>query len=328
MRRWIKQRGSAVQISGVPASRCLCHPGRKASATRPPRLALQLSRWIVAALILLSPPPSAQAADHSPPYQRIVSINLSADEIVLQLAPPESILALSRLASDPELSRLAAQAARFPSVDSSVEGILRSQPDIVFASQYTSRTTSDLLERFGIHVVRLPEANNLDDCRALVRQVAEILQLRERGEALIEEMDRRLHRLQERIGPRQDRPTALVYGHGGYTQGKATLLHHILEAAGLRNHAAHFGISGQARLPLESLLLSPPDFLILLSYHPQDPTLGALLASHRALRQLPQPLRSVEIPLGWTLAGNNLTIQTAEYLWEQIEAALPPSPHP
>jgi iron complex transport system substrate-binding protein len=266
---------------------------------------------------------SAVATSHPSPYQRIVSINLAADEIVLQLAPPEHIVALSRLASDPELSRLADRAAHFPSADSSVEGILRLQPDIVFASQYTSRNTSDLLEKFGITVVRLPEANNLDDCRALVRQVGDILQLREKSGALVEDMDSRLLRLQQKIGLHPTRPTALVYGQGGYTQGADTLLHHILEAAGLRNHASSFNISGQTRLPLESLLLSPPDFLILLPYHPNDPTLGSMLADHRALRRLPTGLRVVEIPLGWTLAGNNLTVRTAEYLWEQIEAALP-----
>lgn len=253
------------------------------------------------------------------PYQRIVSINLSADELVLQLADPEHIVALSRLVFDPELSRLADDAARFSPTDGSAEHVLRLEPDIVFAGQYTRRITSELLEQIGVKVVRLEVARDLEGCRALVRQVAEILDVKERGEALIREMDERLLRLDEKVSERGIRPTALLYGQGGYTQGEETLSHHIIEAAGFTNHASSFGIKGQGDLPLERLLLSPPDFLILLPYYENDPTMGSLLVRHRALRQLPDKMRIIEVPLAWTLTGNNLTARTAEHLWKQAE---------
>ncbi len=270
--------------------------------------------------------PAAFSDPDGAPYRRIVSINLSADELVLQLADPEHIAALSWLVFDPELSRLAGRAAGFPSTDGSAEHILRLEPDIVFAGQHTRRITSELLEQIGVRVVRLPVARSLEECRELVRQVAGILDVEERGEALIEDMDERLARLEEKVAARGSRPTALLYGQGGYTQGEETLAHHILEAAGLRNHASSFGVKGETDLPLEKLLLSPPDFLVLLPYYENDPTLGSLLVRHRALRQLPERMKIVEVPLAWTLTGNNLTARTAEHLWEQTEAALRDSP--
>lgn len=284
---------------------------------------------VAVALSLLGfPAPSAQADSGQAPFRRIVSINLAADELILQLADPEHILALSRLVFDPELSRLADRAARFPSTAGSVEHVLRLEPDIVFASQYTLRLTVDLLEQMKIRVVRLPEANDLEAARELVRQVADILQVEERGTALIRDMDERLSGLREKTARRGTRPTALLYGQGGYIQGEGTLSHHILEAAGLTNHAPSFGRRGQGELPLERLLLSPPDFLILLPYYEDDATIGSLLVRHRALRQLPDRMRIVEVPLGWTLTGNNLSARTAELLWEQTDGVLGQSENP
>ncbi len=261
-------------------------------------------------------------AAEPPEPRRIVSINLAADELVLQLAEAGNIAALSHLASDPRLSRLADRAAAFPSTSTAVEEILMLEPDIVFGSQYTPRITAELLERLGIEFVALPVATNIDECRELVLSVAEILGVQKRGEALVADMDRRFAELQQRVAERSIRPTALSYLQGGYTQGAESLLHHIMEAAGLRNHAESLGIRGEASLPLEKLILSPPDFLILLPFHDDDPTLGNMLVRHRALRQLSGRMYRIEIPLAWTINGNNLTVDTAEYLFEQTDAIL------
>ncbi|MFP4674596.1 MAG: ABC transporter substrate-binding protein [Opitutales bacterium] len=274
---------------------------------------------VPACLFLFQPLPAGEEARA---YERIVSINLSADKLVLQLAEPERIVALSNLATDPELSTLADEASEFPSTLGSAESVLRLEPDIVFSGKYTKRQTTNLLEKTGIRVVRLPVAHNFEECRELIRKVAEILEVEARGEALIQEMNERLARLRKKTRARGFRPTALVYGEGGYTMGDRTLLHHILEAAGFKNHALSFDIHGQAELPLERLLLSPPDFLILLSYYENDPTLDALLLEHRALKNLPDPPHIIHLPLGWTLNGNNLTPRAAEYLWEQSETLL------
>ncbi len=274
----------------------------------------------IAVLVFLG----AQSAIHADdaPYQRIVSINLDADELLLQLADPGHILALSQLASDPELSRLAHRANEFTSTSGATEEILLLEPDIVFAGEYTNPATIELLIRSGIEVVLLPVSRNLDDCRRLVRKVAGKLGLEELGESLIADMDERISRLESETERRGTRPTALIYGEGGYTLGDGTLAHHILEAAGLENHAASFNIQGEAGLPLEKLLLSPPDFLVILSYYDDHPTLGSMELRHRALRRLSGRMHIVDIPLGWTLTGNNLTARTAEHLWNKTDEIL------
>lgn len=315
----------------LPAKR---PPGPRA-ADRPggfrPPIALRIPLPLLACAAFAVLPAAAETPTPEPggrsaaPYERIVSINLSADELVLQLADPENIAALSRMVFDPELSRLADRAHNFTATDGSAEEILRLRPDLVLAGEYSHRTTTELLEQTGANVVRLPVATNLEEARGLIRRVAGILNVPRRGEALIQDMDKRLRRLESESPASGNRPTALFYGQGGHTQGTGTLAHHILRAAGFKNHARSFGIEGEAELPLERLLLAPPDFLVRVTYYENDPTLGSILLRHRALRQLPGKMKVIEVPLAWTLTGNNLTARTAEHLHQQARESRKPS---
>ncbi len=277
--------------------------------------------WVVTCALAMLPSAGDSTGPAPGEYTRIVSINLAADELLLDLVDPERIAALSRLASDPELSRLADRAAAFPSTGNTVEEVLRFEPDLVFASQFTSRNVTGLLERFGIEVVRLPAARNLRDCRELVLTVAAVVGETERGEQLAAEMDRRLAELNRKGGLGTGPATALVYGHSGYVQGRDTLIHDILESAGFRNHAAALGIAGEAVFPLERLVLNPPDFLVLLTYHERDPTLGAMHLRHRALRGIADRTHIIEIPLSWTITASHLTVDAAARLREKAEKA-------
>ena len=56
---------------------------------------------------------TSPAASQSGPPSRIVSINLCADELLVALADPEQIAALSPYATDPDLSFMAKEAAKF-----------------------------------------------------------------------------------------------------------------------------------------------------------------------------------------------------------------------
>ena len=69
----------------------------------------------LAAIALLVGGPLATHAAPAP--RRIVSQNLCADPLLLDLADPGQIAALSPFARDPQLSAVASRAARFPISD-------------------------------------------------------------------------------------------------------------------------------------------------------------------------------------------------------------------
>ena len=90
------------------------------------------------------------------PPQRVVSINLCTDELVIPLADPETVKSVSFLSADPEESPIAAQVKGIPVNYARAEEILPLKPDIVFADVFSASYTVRLLKRLGIRVEEIP----------------------------------------------------------------------------------------------------------------------------------------------------------------------------
>ena len=89
----------------------------------------------------------AQAGDVAGKPQRIVSINLCADELVLRLADPRNIASVTWLSRNPDSSNVAQLAAQVPINHGLAEEIIPLDPDLVIAGIYTARTAVALLKR-------------------------------------------------------------------------------------------------------------------------------------------------------------------------------------
>jgi iron complex transport system substrate-binding protein len=203
--------------------------------------------------------PHAAAA----PAQRVVSLNLCTDQLVLALVPPDAIVALGVLASDPRVSPVALGAASLPSVAARADAVLPLQPDLVLAGQDSARFTTDALRHVGVRVEVIPDADTVDALLANLVRVGAAVGRPERADdavasvrAWLDVLDRRVARLGD------THPRALVLAAGGFVAGRGTLADALLARAGLRNAAADAGIDGFARLTLERVLRIAPDVLI------------------------------------------------------------------
>ena len=183
--------------------------------------------------------------------ERIVSLNLCTDQLLVLLAP-ERIAALSELSRDPALSFVAKAADRHPQVRASAEAVLALQPDLVLTVNFGAQTTLALLERHGIPVRRLDLPQDFPGIARLMRTAAAAIGVPERAEAPIAAMQATL----ASVRPPLHRTTAIAWEPRGYTAGPASLKGAVLAAAGLTNAA-----TGQ-RLGIEALLRAPPDILI------------------------------------------------------------------
>jgi iron complex transport system substrate-binding protein len=215
--------------------------------------------------------------------QRVVSLNLCADQLLVLLAP-EKVAALSPLARDPALSFVAAQAAALPAVRSSAEAVLRLHPDLVLAGAYGAQTTVALLAQEGVPVWRLDMPQEFPAIRAQTTQVAERLGVPARGAALVAAMDATL----QSVRPPAHEVTALAWEPRGYTAGPGSLMDAVLRRAGLTN------LSDGRRLGLEALLRHPPDLLVV-PQAPEYPSLATDMLDNPAVatiarRALPPPL--------------------------------------
>jgi iron complex transport system substrate-binding protein len=274
----------------------------------------------VAAAIAAS---TAAAAD---PPQRVVSVNLCADQLLLALADPEQIAALSIFAADPGMSYLADRGAAFPHDASGAETVVAHRPDLVLAGTLTRSATREMVARLGYRLVLLPPASTVDAAIAQVRQVAAAVGHPERGEALVAEIGSARERARALLAARTA-PTAVIYERRGYVTGTATLAGDLLATVGFVN--AGGGLAGGLGgfVPLERIVAEAPDFLVVASPSPRAEDQGSALLSHPALTARYPPERRIVLPQRLTVCGGPSL--PAAFDWLAAEArriGLAPSP--
>ena len=235
---------------------------------------------------------------HAAP-QRIVSLNLCADELVLRLAAPGTVKSVTWLARDPVLSNVSAMAQAVPVNRGLAEDIVPLAPDLVIAGVYTTRTAVALLRRLGIPVLELGVPSSVDEALAQITTVAAALGTPENGAQLVAGIRDRLAALPAALTPGLAQPIAAVYQPNGFTIGERSLINDLLSRAGLRNLAVERRIDNYGALPLELLLLAQPDLLIMNAAEDRGPAMAYEVLRHPALARRYSAARVVSVPSAW-----------------------------
>lgn len=243
----------------------------------------------------------AHAAEPPPKPQRIVSINLCTDQILVDVVEPSRIAALSHLADDETVSNIARRSQQIPRVRGEAEEILRLDPDLVLAGAHSTPATVALLERLGRRVIKVPLANDLESIRQAVRTISNVVGETRRGLALISDLDAALSQIRARDD--NARPTALVYQVNDIASGPGTLADAALAAAGFRNLAADLPRDGGDRVALEAIVARPPDLLVLSAPPGAYRTPVAENLSHPALKLAMRGRRTLVLPWRHWLCG-------------------------
>ena len=236
-----------------------------------------MTRLLLALLLVLALPLGAARP------QRVVSQAVGTDELLLALADPGQIAALSHIAQDARFSPVAAEAKRFPTIrESDAESVLRFRPDLVLATTFTRPETLSLLRRAGVHLVVLDRFDTLEDVYASLQLLGRELGQEARAEALIAQSRSRAAALAARLrGVKPVRVlSATIYP---FTSGTGTTFQDLCDHAGALNVAAEAGLRGHAPTPSERLLLWNAEVLVV----SDDPGVQARLGEIPHYRALP-----------------------------------------
>jgi iron complex transport system substrate-binding protein len=234
--------------------------------------------------------------------QRVVSLNLCADQFLVLLLPPERIAALSPLAADRALSAVAGQVAGIARVRPAAEAVLPLAPDLAVAGPWGGAGAVAALQRRGVPVLRLGLAEDFAAIAAQLRRVGEAVGEAARAEAIAREMDDALETLPP---PGLERPRALVWQARGFAPGRGTLADAVLAAAGFAN-AAPF--AGYGFVPLERVIADPPTLLV--TAPPGGAaSLSTAVTQHPALAAA--GLRRAAIDPAWLACGSPYTVRAA-----------------
>jgi iron complex transport system substrate-binding protein len=251
------------------------------------------------------------------PVARVVSLSLCADQFLLALDAQAQIAGLTRLAGDTHLSPYADRAAGVPTHDGTAESVLMLKPDLVIAGGYARAQTVGMLERLGVPVLRLKTPQTLADIPPQVEQVATALGRGQQGRAFADRLRATLSAPAE-----ADRPTAALYRPGGEVPGSRGIVNDMMKAAGLENIGGRLSGRPNGRVAVESLLLNPPDLLVLDSVRPDRPGVGQSLMDHPALAAARADMAVASFPIAWWLCASPASIEGVERLAEVAGRAL------
>jgi iron complex transport system substrate-binding protein len=215
--------------------------------------------------------------------ERIVSINLCSDQLLLLLAPREQIRSVSFMAANPIYSVYADRVGDITLNHARIEEIVAQQPDMILAYELSDSQLVQMLRQLGYRVEVVAAANSLAEVGDTILSVASLLGERDRGVELVAEMQRQLQ--QASVAADAARPLAVIYAPNGYSPGSLTLQGSVLEAAGFANLSRQLGNDYGATLPLELILRHQPELYIIDNQEPNENSMAQKKLSHPALRK-------------------------------------------
>ena len=274
---------------------------------RPLLLALPL---LCGAGALWAAPGAGRPATAPANPQRIVSINLCTDQLVLALADRGQIAGLTINAADPAMSAEAARAGGLPLLRNSAEQILAIDPDLVVGMPATGSAALAALPHENYPLLDVAIANEPAQIYTTIRQTAAAVGHPARGEALVAQMERDLAAL-----PRPGRGrVAAYYQRRGYMTGAGTLVDAMMTRLGLVNLATKLGKPPLSQVSLEEMVAAQPDFLIVERATDRTDDQGSEMLHHPALAGIPR----IGVTQASTVCGGPAYVEAARSIAAQI----------
>jgi len=217
---------------------------------------------LAAATVGAAPAPAPSAAPQTPP-KRIASLNLTADEVLVEILPVERLVAVTAAADDEGTSNIVGRVppgvARFRKAD--LERLVALAPDLVVDSEYTDPDFLYLLERSGLRYHRMEGLRSLAGNREAILRLGEAVGATAGAEKLVARYDAVLADLAGRLrGVARPR---VMYWASGMTAGGDTAIGALIESAGARNVGAEIGVAGIGAVGAERAFVADPDVVLI-----------------------------------------------------------------
>jgi iron complex transport system substrate-binding protein len=140
---------------------------------------------LLGALLLAGAPAFAQVQ----PPQRVMSLNMCTDQLILNLLPPSRITSVTFLSHASPNATLSAQARQTGINYGTAEEVLAQRPDLIVSGDSSTPTTRAILDRAGYRLYEVASADTFEEIRETTRDLGRALGEERRAEALLARMD-------------------------------------------------------------------------------------------------------------------------------------------
>lgn len=263
------------------------------------------------------------AADTEKRPQRIVSLNLCTDELLMRIVDPSRIASITYLSQQKINAPLGldAIASKLKINHGLAEEVLMQQPDLVLAGTFSTTAASAMLRKLGYTVITFDPENNFDDMRANIRKLGAATGDEDRAEQVIAYFDTRLAALQAQL-PAGEKPVFADIGVNNFIAGRDTLYTYVVNAGGYRTLGEALGFSGFRNVSLEQILGVKPALISTATPWTSPPSMSTMALRHPALRALVEQTPRVAIPERYTTCGAPSVLGAVELLVAARKAAM------
>jgi iron complex transport system substrate-binding protein len=209
--------------------------------------------------------------------ERIISVSLTTDEILLALIEKRRLAAVTGFSQDAAVSNIAAQVSDVPVKLSqlNVEVIVSLKPDIVFVADWSDASSVRQLRDAGLAVYQFKSPLTVKEIQSGIARIAAAVGEEGKGRALVQWMDGKFSAVASRLAglPPGKRLTVMDYNTWSSSMGRGSSWDEIVRLAGLENAVAGLSADQYGSVPIskEKLLDLDPDILILPGWVYGDP---------------------------------------------------------
>lgn len=255
----------------------------------------RLYRYCLAATCLLASFSGVVIAGETGKPQRIASLGLCTDQILLMLVDRSRIVTVNHQAANPAVSYMADAVHGIALNQGTAEEIIPFQPDLVISTSFASPDSVRMLRALGYRVELMPLPTSVAGIHDMLLQAGEWFGETEKARALIARMDATIAEAQAR---NRDKPSrrAIIYSPNGYTIGADTLEHDVLLQSGYRNLAAEMGISHFKQISLETLVTVAPERILIDNYAYNQNSLAYSYVNHPVVRHMIPQENRMHVP--------------------------------
>jgi len=198
--------------------------------------------------------------------QRIVSLSLGTDEILLSLVTPNRLAALTYLADDAELSNVVANAKVVPGrVKANLESVIVLKPDLVIVADWQPIELVKSIQDAGIAVYVYKTPATIEEIKQIVKELANLVGEESTGTEMVAQMDTELAHVVNKVKnvPPAKKPIVIRYTSMGAIYGTGSLFDDMCKYAGVENGVSKVGGTAFDYLPKEKIIAANPDIFIL-----------------------------------------------------------------
>ena len=203
--------------------------------------------------------------------ERIISLTISTDEILMDLVPKERIVGLSYLADDPGISNITVKSRGINGklYANNAEAIVALRPDLVIVADFFKPEMIQTLRDFGIKVCVYKTQTDMETVKASIREIAQVVGEVQNAEPLIEMMDRKLAEIQRKVKliPAEKRKRVVYIKVNGVSFRPKSSFHDICKFAEVKDATLELQYEQAVILSKEEVVTLNPDVFVLADWN-------------------------------------------------------------